>query len=163
MRIIVLAVTEHDWALEVDGILYEPGAALEGASFAQSADLRPGHAAAGGALAHAAITETDLAAGLWDGARVEVLRADWQHPDLFVTVWSGRLSEVTRSETGFEPVRRRAGRCALRRGCRRVSGHGLRSPVRDVFGGFRQCGEFSRLPAFAGGGFRAARPGGERQ
>ena len=98
----VLAVTEHDRALEVDGTLYQPGAALEGASFAQTADLRPGHAAAGGALAHAAITETDLAAGLWDGARVEVIRADWQHPDLFVTVWSGRLSEVTRSETGFE-------------------------------------------------------------
>ncbi len=98
----VLAVTEHDRALEVDGILFQPGAALEGASFAQSADLKPGHAAAGGALAHEAITEADLAAGLWDGARVEVIRADWQRPDLFVTVWSGWLSEVTRGETGFE-------------------------------------------------------------
>ncbi|MEQ3648878.1 DUF2163 domain-containing protein [Hyphomonas sp.] len=97
-----LAVTEHDRALEVDGTLYQPGAALEGASFAQSADLRPGHAAAGGALGHEAITETDMAAGLWDGARVEVIRADWQRPDLYIPVWSGRLSEVTRSETGFE-------------------------------------------------------------
>jgi len=98
----VLAVTEHDRALEVDGTLYQAGAALEAASFAQSADLKPGHAAAGGALAHDAITEADLAAGLWDGARVDVIRADWQRPDLFVTVWCGWLSEVTRGETGFE-------------------------------------------------------------
>ena len=97
-----LAVTEHDRALDVDGTLYQPGAALDGASFAKSADLRPGHAAAGGALAHEAITEADLAAGLWDGAHVDVIRADWQRPDLFVNVWSGRLSEVTRGETGFE-------------------------------------------------------------
>lgn len=98
----VLAVTGHDRALEVDGTRYQPGAALEGASFAQSVDLKPGHAAAGGALAHEAITEADLAGGLWDGARVEVIRADWQRPDLFVTVWCGWLSEVTRGETGFE-------------------------------------------------------------
>lgn len=98
----VLAVTEHDRALEVDGVPYQPGAALEGASFAQSADLKPGHAAAGGALSHEAITEADLAAGLWDGARVDVIRADWQRPDLFVNVWSGWLSEVTRGEAGFE-------------------------------------------------------------
>ena len=98
----VLAVTEHDRALEVGGILYQSGAALEGASFAQSADLRPGHAAAGGALSHEAITEADLAAGKWDGARVDVIRTDWQRPDLFVTVWSGWLSDVTRGEAGFE-------------------------------------------------------------
>lgn len=98
----VLAVTEHDRALEVGGTRYQAGAALEGASFAQSADLKPGHAAAGGAMSHEAITEADLAAGLWDGARVEVIRADWQRPDLFVTVWCGWLSEVTRGETGFE-------------------------------------------------------------
>lgn len=98
----VLAVTEHDRALEVDGVIYDPGAAVEAASFSHSADLRPGHAAAGGALSHDAISETDLTAGLWDGARAEVIRTDWERPDLFVPVWSGRLSEVTRGETGFQ-------------------------------------------------------------
>ena len=98
----VLAVTEHDRPLDVDGTHYLPGAAVDGASFVQTADLRPGHAAAGGALAHEAITDADLAAGLWDGARVEVIRADWQRPDLFVRVWSGKLGEITRGDTGFE-------------------------------------------------------------
>ena len=98
----VLAVTEHDQALEVDGLTYQPGAAIEGARFTQSAELKPGQAAGGGALAHDALTEEDLANGLWDGARVDVLRVDWQRPDLFVTLWSGRFSEITHGDLGFE-------------------------------------------------------------
>jgi hypothetical protein len=97
----VLAATEHDRALVVDGVSYQPGGALEAGSFTQSAGFAPGQAAAGGVLADEAITEADLAAGLWDGARVDVLRVDWARPDLFVQVWSGRLSEVTRRPGGF--------------------------------------------------------------
>jgi hypothetical protein len=98
----VLAATEHDRALAVDGVTYQPGGALSAGAFTQSAGLQPGQASAGGVLADDAITEADLAAGLWDGARVDVLRVDWQRPDLFVTVWSGRLSDVTRGPGGFE-------------------------------------------------------------
>jgi hypothetical protein len=98
----VLAATEHDRALVVDGVIFLPGGALSAGSFTQSAGLQPGQASTGGVLADDAITEADLAAGLWDGARVDVLRVDWQRPDLFVTVWSGRLSDVTRGPGGFE-------------------------------------------------------------
>jgi hypothetical protein len=98
----VLAATEHDRALAVDGVTYQSGGALSAGAFTQSAGLKPGQASAGGVLADDAITEADLAAGLWDGARVDVLRVDWQRPDLFVTVWSGRLSDVTREPGGFE-------------------------------------------------------------
>jgi NlpC/P60 family putative phage cell wall peptidase len=98
----VLAATEHDRALVVDGVSYSPGGALEAGSFTQSAGLAPGQAAAGGVLADEAITEADLAAGLWDGARVDVMRVDWERPDLFLRVWSGRLSEVTRGPGGFQ-------------------------------------------------------------
>jgi hypothetical protein len=98
----VLAATEHDRALVVDGVTYLPGGALSAGAFTQSAGLKPGQASAGGVLADDAITEADLAAGLWDGARVDVLRVDWQRPDLFVSVWSGRLSDVTRGPGGFE-------------------------------------------------------------
>jgi len=98
----VLAATEHDRALAVDGVTYLPGGALSAGAFTQGAGLAPGQAAAGGVLADEAITEADLAAGLWDGARVDVLRVDWERPDLFLTVWSGRLIEVTRGPGGFE-------------------------------------------------------------
>ena len=66
----VLAVTEHDRALVVDGVTYQPGDAVVAGAFTNSAGLKPGQAAAGGALSHDAITEADLAAGLWDGAAV---------------------------------------------------------------------------------------------
>lgn len=98
----VIAITEHDRALVVDGMLYAPGAALSGVEFVQSSGLAPGHAAAGGALAHDAITAEDLEAGLWNEARVDVLRVDWERPDLFVTIWRGRLSEIRYGATGFE-------------------------------------------------------------
>nr|WP_321440319.1 DUF2163 domain-containing protein [uncultured Hyphomonas sp.] len=98
----VLAATEHDRALLVDGTTYSPGGALSAGSLTQSAGLQPGQAAAGGVLADEAITEADLAAGLWDGARVDALRVDWERPDLFVQIWSGRLSEVTHGPGGFE-------------------------------------------------------------
>lgn len=97
----VFGLTEHDDALDVDGVRYEPNAAAEAGVFTQTADLKPGRAAAGGALSLDAITEADLEVGLWDGARVEVFRVDWQRPDLGgVPVWSGFLSELSRNERG---------------------------------------------------------------
>lgn len=98
----VLAVTEHDRALVVDGISYAPGGALSAGAFTLSDGLKPGQAAAGGALSHDAISEADLTAGLWDGARVDVLRADWQRPEFLVAVWAGRLSDVRHGQAGFE-------------------------------------------------------------
>lgn len=99
---VIVGVTEHDRDLVVDGVIYRPGEALESGSFTTSLGLKPGQASARGALSSEAITDADLAAGLWDGARVDVLRADWERPDLFVVIWSGQLSEIVRGRTGFE-------------------------------------------------------------
>lgn len=98
----VLRLTELDGPLMVAGETYLPGAGLEGVEFVQTASLAPGRAAARGALSHDAITEEDLEAGLWDGARVDVWRVDWQAPDHRVHVWTGRISEVARGALGFE-------------------------------------------------------------
>lgn len=98
----VLCLTEHDAPLELDGETYLPGAGFGAAEFTQGAGLAPGQATAQGALAHDAITEDDLDAGLWDRARVDVWRADWQDPALHVHVWSGMLSEIRRGQLGFE-------------------------------------------------------------
>ena len=98
----ILAVTEHDRALTVDGQVYVPGGSMEGLRFAASASLAPGQAEARGALAHDAITEVDLDGGLWDGARIDVIRADWKSPERFVYVWNGRLTRLRRAAAGFE-------------------------------------------------------------
>lgn len=89
-------LTEHDRAIEIDGETFEPGAAFETSSFTATADLSPGHASISGALSSAAITEADVAVGLWDRARVSVFRADWRAEVWLGHVWSGRLSEVRR-------------------------------------------------------------------
>ncbi|MEM0984636.1 MAG: DUF2163 domain-containing protein [Pseudomonadota bacterium] len=98
----VLALTEHDNAIEVDGISYQPGAALEAARFVNGTGLAPGHAAAKGALSSDAITDEDLIDGVWNGAQIVVIRADWAHPIHWVHVWSGRFSEITHGPEGFQ-------------------------------------------------------------
>lgn len=97
-----LLLAEHDGPLVVDGETFLPGAGLEGAAFVQTASLAPGQAAARGALSHEAITEEDIEAGRWDGARVDVWRVDWQAPEHRAHVWAGRLSEIKRGALGFE-------------------------------------------------------------
>ncbi|MFN4225321.1 MAG: DUF2163 domain-containing protein [Hyphomonas sp.] len=98
----VLRMTEHDRALTVDGHVYDPDGQIEGLQFSRSRSLAPGPAEARGALAHAAITEADLDAGLWDGAQIDVIRADWQTPEHFVKVWSGRMTRLRRNGSAFE-------------------------------------------------------------
>lgn len=98
----VLAVTEHDRVLTVEGRTFEPGGSLDGLRFTSTASLAPGQAEARGALAHDGITEADLDAGLWDGARIDVIRADWRRPEHSMTVWSGRLTRIRRHVAGFE-------------------------------------------------------------
>lgn len=96
-----LGLTDHDQALELEGLTYEPGAALAGGRFVQSVDVKPGRGAASGALTHAAITESDLKAGRWNGCGITVYRVDWQKPELGgVHLWSGTFSEIKINENG---------------------------------------------------------------
>ena len=99
---VIVAVTEHDRALWVDGTTYEPNGAMVASELTSSTGLQPGQAGAMGALSSEAIAEEDLAAGLWDGARVDVFRVDWERPQDFVQVWAGRFSEITHGRLGFE-------------------------------------------------------------
>ena len=46
---LVLGLTDHDRALVIAGVRYDPGAAVEAGRFTQDAGLKPGRAAAGGA------------------------------------------------------------------------------------------------------------------
>jgi uncharacterized phage protein (TIGR02218 family) len=97
----VFGATDHDRAIAYDGVAYEPASGLKSATFESSAGLAPGRAAADGAISAEFISEADLDAGLWNGARVDVWRVDWSAPEHRVRIWSGRLSEVTRSGAAF--------------------------------------------------------------
>lgn len=97
----VFGATDHDESIVFDGVRYEPAAGLESATFDTSAGLAPGHVAARGAISLAFLTEADVDAGLWDGARVDVWRVDWAAPEYRVTIWSGQLSEISRRGDAF--------------------------------------------------------------
>ncbi len=98
---VIIGVTDHDRRLSVEGVDYAPGAALTTGEFTLSDSMKPGQAAATGALSSAAITDADLEAGLWEAARIDVYRVDWQSPSLNVLVWSGRFSQITRMGQAF--------------------------------------------------------------
>jgi uncharacterized phage protein (TIGR02218 family) len=131
----VFGATDHDCAIAFDGMTYAPASGLRGATFESSAGLAPGRATAEGAIAAEFITEADLDAGLWDGARVDVWRVDWAAPEHRVRIWSGRLSEVTRQGARFaaELVSLKAG---LERTIGRVYARNCDAEVGDARCGF---------------------------
>ncbi|MEL7454514.1 MAG: DUF2163 domain-containing protein, partial [Pseudomonadota bacterium] len=141
---IVVGVTDHDRTLLFRDTLYEPGDALEAGELTASPELRPGQAGVRGALSSDAISEEDLAAGLWDGARIDVFRFDWEHPQHGVQIWSGRFSEITRGELGFE-----AELVSLKADLERPVGRIFSSRCGAVLGDTR-CGVNLDDPSFSG-------------
>jgi uncharacterized phage protein (TIGR02218 family) len=77
-------------------------ASLVGGEIELSSDLSPDSASIHGALQSEQFTEADLAAGLWDGARVDVFAVDWRDPSTLVALFSGTIGEVSRGAHAFE-------------------------------------------------------------
>lgn len=98
----VFGFTEHDGDLSVDGVLFRAGTARLEGRLESELGFAAHASALAGALESEAIDEFALAAGLFDAARLDVLRVDWTEPSLHVLVWSGRLGAVRRGELGFE-------------------------------------------------------------
>lgn len=97
----VFGATDHDAELVLDGVSYIPSAGIGSVAFESSSGLAPGRATASGVLSLDFISEDDLDAGLWDGARVDVWRVDWREIEHRIAVWSGRLSEIARLGQAF--------------------------------------------------------------
>jgi hypothetical protein len=97
-----LGFTDHDRDLVVDGVTcrasggWSPGARDAAAGYAA------GQGAALGVLDDAGITEADLAAGLYDGARVAELRVDWSAPGRLVRLWTATITAVSREGEAFK-------------------------------------------------------------
>lgn len=142
----VFGFTDHDRALSFEGTSYEPGAGLSPGALRAEAGFAPARAAAFGALTSEAIEAADLDNGLWDGAKVEIFRADWSDPALRWRAATGEIGAITRSETGFEAevegltarLNRRIGR--------------VFSSACDAELGDARCGVDLSDPAYAGSG-----------
>lgn len=113
----IMAFTDCDIDLLVDGVNYLASAALTPSEAVASLGLAVDEQEVQGALSSAAISESDLAAGLYDGAAVEVIEIDWAAQAKTEIIGTYYLGEVTRTEAAFSAeLRSEVGVLAQRRG-----------------------------------------------
>ena len=96
-----MGFTDHDRDLDVDGMVCAAGSGWTQGAMEGSAGPGGGTLAVAGVLDDDRIAEADVAAGLWDAARVEAWRVDWMRPDLRARLGVGTLSQIRREGAGF--------------------------------------------------------------
>lgn len=96
-----LGFTDHDRDLTVDGVVCRAASGWTQGSADSAEGLAAGSLAVGGVLDDDRIAEADIAAGLWDGARIALWRVDWVRTDLKVALGAGALSRIRREGDGF--------------------------------------------------------------
>ncbi len=97
---VVLGFTSHDQAIVVAGLRYEASPGMTPSAISAGLGLDVATMEFAGALGAGAITEADLAAGRFDGARLRVFMVDWAAPDAGVLpVARGTLGDVERDST----------------------------------------------------------------
>jgi uncharacterized phage protein (TIGR02218 family) len=99
---LVLGFTDHDRDLNVDGVICRADTGMTARALQQTTGLSVDNTEAFGALSAAAINETDLLAGRFDGAEVQALLVNWQAPEHFIEQFRGHLGEITRSAGSFK-------------------------------------------------------------
>ncbi len=98
---VAIGLTSHDRDLVIDGFTYRAAPGMTPSAVTRSADLSADTMEASGALAAAAISERDLVAGRWDGARIAVRAVDWSDGALVADLGEGRIGAVEIGERGF--------------------------------------------------------------
>lgn len=106
---IALGFTTHDADLWFDGLMHRAMPGMLPSAIRRSADLEPDSAEVEGALSHDSISQADLAAGRFDGARVAIGVIDWQTLERHV-LYRGAIGQVEQQDGKFsaELVSRKA-------------------------------------------------------
>lgn len=97
-----LGFTEHDQTLTFDGTQFEPGSGFAATEASVASGLAAPGAKVRGGFSSVAITEVDLAAGRYDGARVELFLVNWQAAEeQHALISVQEIGEVSRAGPGF--------------------------------------------------------------
>lgn len=96
-----LGFTDHDCALEFDGVTFRADTGLTARALHQSTGLSVDNSEALGALIAPSITEADIEAGRFDGAAVTAWLVNWRNPEERCVQFRGNLGEITRSGPAF--------------------------------------------------------------
>ena len=97
---VMLGFVSHDRDLWFDGVLHRAAPGMVPSAVRRSADLSPDSAEVQGALTHDSLSEADLAAGRFDGARVEIGVVDWETLERAV-LYRGEIGEVSEEAGEF--------------------------------------------------------------
>ena len=91
---VTIGLTAHDRDLVIDGLVYRAAPGMTPSAVARSAGLDADSMDVTGALTSSAISEADLLAGRWDGARVVLFATDWSAPGETVGLGEGVIGAV---------------------------------------------------------------------
>jgi uncharacterized phage protein (TIGR02218 family) len=97
---VTLGFTSHDRDLWFEGVLHRAAPGMLPSAIRRTADLGADSVEVEGALTHDAISSADLAAGLFDGAQVQLGIADWQTGELAV-LYRGEIGAIGEEGAGF--------------------------------------------------------------
>jgi uncharacterized phage protein (TIGR02218 family) len=98
---VVQGFTDHDDDVVLDTVTCRAGTGLTGSEVTQTLGLAVDGSELAGALADDTLNEDDLAAGRYDGAKVDLWLVDWSEPELRVLLARGSLGEVWREGDAF--------------------------------------------------------------
>lgn len=93
--------TDHDEDIVFDAVTFRAGTGFAAAEATERLGLAVDGTEIAGALAAESLTESDLAAGRYDAAYIEVWLVDWRDPASRVLVATGTLGEVRREGAAF--------------------------------------------------------------
>ncbi|HUD53509.1 DUF2163 domain-containing protein [Parvibaculum sp.] len=97
----VMGFTDHDGDLVFDGVTFEAAAGFTASAIESSAGLAVDNLDLAGGFNSERLDESELAAGLYDDAGVEIWRVNWRAPEQRLLMRKGNLGEVSRGATGF--------------------------------------------------------------
>lgn len=96
-----LGFTDHDRDVTFDGTTFEAAAGFTASEMRDSVGLSVDNLEVSSALSSERLSEADLAAGIYDDARVEIFRVNWNAPEQRVPMRTGSLGEVRRAGLNF--------------------------------------------------------------
>ncbi len=98
---VTLGFTDHDRDLTFGGVTYEAATGFTASEIKDTLGLAVDNLDIQSALSSLRLDEDDLAAGLYDDARVEIWRVNWSDPAQRVLMRKGSLGEITRAGKSF--------------------------------------------------------------
>lgn len=150
-----LGFTDHDRDIAFEGTVFAAATGLTAEALEQGLGLAPPTQGITGALSAAAVTEADIAAGLYDRARIEHWLCDWTDPARRLLRSVGELGEITRRGAAFD-----AEILGLTARLNRPQGR-VYQPLCDATLGDARCGVDLAAPAYRSAGVVVAVEGAE--